>query len=61
MNLPILNPSRDAILATLHPKKTDYLFFIASFEDFSRARFFETHEEHINYKNERKRFLKKKQ
>ena len=46
----ICNPGKDAILAALHPAKTDYLYFVAKGDGthiFSR-----THKEHINAKKE---------
>lgn len=44
---PIGNPSRDAILATLYPKKTDYLFFVAT--GYGGHNFSRTYEEHSRY------------
>lgn len=44
---PIGNPTRDAILATLYPKKTDYLFFVAT--GYGGHNFSRTYEEHSRY------------
>lgn len=44
---PIGNPTREAILATLYPKKTDYLFFVAT--GYGGHNFSRTYEEHSRY------------
>jgi len=44
---PIGNPTRDAILATLYPKKTDYLFFVAT--GYGGHNFSRTYDEHSRY------------
>ncbi len=44
---PIGNPSREAILATLYPKQTDYLFFVAT--GYGGHNFSRTYEEHNRY------------
>ncbi len=44
---PIGNPTREAILATLYPKKTDYLFFVAT--GYGGHNFSRTYEEHRRY------------
>lgn len=40
---PICNPGREAILAALHPAKTDYLFFVAKGKEHIFAEKFEEH------------------
>lgn len=44
---PIGNPTREAILATLYPAKTDYLFFVAT--GYGGHNFSRTYEEHSRY------------
>ncbi len=44
---PIGNPTRAAILATLYPQKTDYLFFVAT--GYGGHNFSRTYEEHSRY------------
>lgn len=45
---PIANPSLEAMLATINPKKTDYLFFLADRKN--HTYFSETYEEHLRKK-----------
>lgn len=43
---PILNPGKDAILAVLHPKETDYLYFMADIYGDGTVYYAKTLEEH---------------
>lgn len=43
---PILNPGSDALLATLNPEKTDYLFFVADIHGDGKVYYSKTYEEH---------------
>lgn len=49
---PILNPGFDAIEATLKPKKSNYLYFIADMNGDHTVYYAETYEEHL--KNQKK-------
>ncbi|GEK91493.1 endolytic transglycosylase MltG [Alkalibacterium kapii] len=47
---PVNNPSEDAILATLYPAETDYMYFLADLST-REVYFSETYEQHLEYKN----------
>ncbi len=48
---PICSPSLDAIIASLNPSETDYLYFYANISDGS-VEFFKTYTVFVNYKNQ---------
>jgi UPF0755 protein len=51
---PIGNPGSVAIEASLHPAKTDYLFFVATYNGTESHHFTKTYEEHLEYQNKNK-------
>lgn len=53
--LPIANPGKDAIRATLNPAKTDYLYFVAT--GTGGHNFSKTLEEHNNYVKEYRKII----
>jgi UPF0755 protein len=56
---PINNPGKEAILATLYPAETDYLFFVANGE--GGHNFSKTYSQHLKNVNNFRRWLKQQQ
>lgn len=44
---PILNPGKDALNAVIHPKKSDYLYFVADIHGDGKVYYSKTYDEHM--------------
>ncbi|MEI6857942.1 endolytic transglycosylase MltG [Psychrilyobacter sp.] len=51
---PIGNPGSLAIEASLNPARTDYYFFVATYDGTNSHHFTKTYKEHLNYQNQNK-------
>ena len=47
---PVNNPSEKAILATIYPAETEYMYFLADLTT-REVYFSETYDQHLEYKN----------
>lgn len=56
---PICNPSKTSIIATLNPAKTNYLYFVVSYEDNKKHLFSVDYKQHMRNINMYKKSLKK--